>query len=80
MRVAWSSVANFGGKQKQKCQKRASGNWEEQRAVARTFLGIGCGLPTSNSHSDTDPHHPEKPFEFYHLDCRKKLTPADHTP
>ena len=80
MRVAWSQGANFGSKSKQERQKRLSGQCEEQGAGAKTFLGIACGLPTSNSHSDAHPHYPEKPFEFYHLDCRKKLTPQELTP
>ena len=43
---------------------------------ARALLWIGCGVMTVIPTSQTHLHHPEKPFEFYYLGCRKKLTPG----
>ena len=42
---------------------------------ARALLWIGCEVKAAIPTSYTQLHHRKKPFEFYHLGCRKKLTP-----
>ena len=53
---------------------------EEARTGSRAFMWTGWGFSASNPTLDTRLHHPEKPFEFYHLAHRKKLTPEDLGP
>jgi hypothetical protein len=37
-------------------------------------MEMGRVVPTIDSESVTCLYHREKPFEFFHLGCRKKLT------
>jgi len=66
--------------QHKKRQKRPSGESAEQTLGAPALIDGEQLLPTSDSASDRHLHHRKKPFEFYHLAYRKKLTSEELPP
>ena len=64
-------------KKRQNCLSEESA---EQRLGAPALIDGEQLLPTSDSTADRYLHHPKKPFEFYHLAYRKKLTSVELAP
>jgi hypothetical protein len=64
----------------EKCQKRPLAGKQEQGTEALALIERKHDLPTTDARSDTHLHHRKKPFEFYHLAYRKKLTAKELAP